>query len=154
MRRGGPARRRGRAGLWSFCEAPTAGRPRGRWTDTTWKASGARTRSAAGRPLQLRSPTTAGKMAAELRAGALRRSGPTHPGDHLTQIPKFGIVLVVVLVLGALGFRDRKETDVLQLICSVSLIAKRSGFSRTRTTTSTRATPQIRNLVRFKRATN
>ena len=43
---------------------------------------------------------------------------------------EFGIVLVVVLVLGALGFRDRKETDVLQLICSVSLIAKRSGFSR------------------------
>jgi hypothetical protein len=44
-----------------------------------------------------------------------------------TQIPKFGLVLVlvVVLVLGALGFRDRKETDVLQLICSVSLIAKR-----------------------------
>ena len=40
------------------------------------------------------------------------------------------------LVLGALGFRDRKETDALQLICSVSLIAKRSGFSRTRTTTS------------------
>ena len=31
-----------------------------------------------------------------------------------------------MLVLGALGFRDRKETDVLQLICSVSLIAKRS----------------------------
>src|SRR5271166_809815 len=64
----------------------------------------------------------------------------------LTQIPKFGIVLilVVVLVLGALGFRDRKETDVPQLICSVSLIAKRSGFSRT--TTSTRTTPQIRNL--------
>ena|GEM_PF-2684900 len=28
-----------------------------------------------------------------------------------------------MLVLGALGFRDRKETDVLQLICSVSLIA-------------------------------
>ena len=46
------------------------------------------------------------------------------------EIPKFGIVLVlvVVLVLGTLGFRDRKETDVLQLICSVSLIAKRSGF--------------------------
>ena len=45
--------------------------------------------------------------------------------------PEFGIVLVlvVVLVLDALGFRDRKETDVLQLICSVSLIAKRSGFS-------------------------
>jgi len=41
-----------------------------------------------------------------------------------TKIPKFGIVLVlvVVLVLGALGFRDRKETDVLQLICSVSLM--------------------------------
>src|SRR5271157_776666 len=58
--------------------------------------------------------------------------------DGLTQIPKFEIVLVlvVVLVLGAWGFRDRKETDVLQLICSVSLIAKRSGFSRTRTTTS------------------
>src|ERR1700738_2768767 len=64
----------------------------------------------------------------------------------LTQIPKFGIVLVVVLVLGALRFRDRKETEVLQLICSVSLIAKRSGFSRTRTTTGTRTTPQIRNL--------
>jgi len=53
------------------------------------------------------------------------------------------LVLVVVLVLGALGFRDRQETDVLQLIFSVSLIAKRSGFSRTRTTTSTRTTPQI-----------
>jgi hypothetical protein len=37
-------------------------------------------------------------------------------------------VLVVVLVLGALGFRDRKETDVLQLICSVSLIAKTIGI--------------------------
>jgi hypothetical protein len=48
-----------------------------------------------------------------------------------------------VLVLGALGFRNRKETDVLQLICSVSLIAKRSGFSRTSTTTRTRTTPQI-----------
>ena len=33
---------------------------------------------------------------------------------------EFGIVLV--LVLGALGFRDRKETDVLELICSVILI--------------------------------
>jgi len=44
-RRGGPARRRGRAGPWSYCAAPRAGRPRGRWTDTTWKASGARTRS-------------------------------------------------------------------------------------------------------------
>ena len=66
----------------------------------------------------------------------------------LTQIPKFGIVLVlvVVLVLGALGFRDRKETDVLQLICSVSLIAKRSEFSRTRTTTSTRTTPHVLRL--------
>jgi hypothetical protein len=31
-------------------------------------------------------------------------------------------------VLGALGFRDRKETDVLQLICSVSLIAKTIGI--------------------------
>ena len=47
-------------------------------------------------------------------------------GD-LTQIPKFGIVLVVVLVLGALGFRDRKETDVPQL-----LIAKRYRDSRGR----------------------
>ena len=74
----------------------------------------------------------------------------------LTQIPKLGIVLVlvVVLVLGALGFRDRKETDVLQLICSVSLIAKRSEFSRTRTTTSTRTTPQIRNLVLRLKAEN
>ena len=47
-----------------------------------------------------------------------------------TQIPKFGIVLVlvVVLVLGALGSRDRNETDVLQLICSVSLIAKTIGI--------------------------
>jgi hypothetical protein len=31
---------------------------------------------------------------------------------------------------GALGFRDGNETDVLQLICYVSVIAKRSGFSR------------------------
>jgi len=54
--------------------------------------------------------------------------GPSFPG--LTQIPKFGIVL------GASGFRDRKETDVLQVIYSVSLIAKRSGFSST-------TTPQI-----------
>jgi hypothetical protein len=60
----------------------------------------------------------------QLRAPQFRSLG-------LTQIPKFGIVLVVVLVLGALECRDRKETDVLQLICSVSLIAKRSGFSRT-----------------------
>ena len=45
MRRGRAARHFGRAGPWSFCEAPRAGRPRGRWTDTTWKASGARTRS-------------------------------------------------------------------------------------------------------------
>jgi hypothetical protein len=49
------------------------------------------------------------------------------------KIAKFGIVLVVVvLVLGALGFRDRKETDVLQLICSVSLIAKNDWDSRGR----------------------
>jgi hypothetical protein len=27
-----------------------------------------------------------------------------------------------------MGFRDRKERDVLPLICSVSLIAKRSGI--------------------------
>src|SRR5580693_3959863 len=69
-------------------------------------------------------------------------------GVGLNPNSEFGIVLVlvVVLVLGALGFRDRKETDVLQLICSVSLIAKRSGFSRTRTTTSTRTIPKFRNL--------
>jgi hypothetical protein len=30
------------------------------------------------------------------------------------------LVLVVVLVLGALGFRDRKETDVLQLMGRVA----------------------------------
>ena len=37
------------------------------------------------------------------------------PTAFSIQIPKFGIVivLVVVLVLGAVGFRDRKETDVL-----------------------------------------
>ena len=34
----------------------------------------------------------------------------------------------------------------MELVCSVSLIAKRSGFSRARTTTSTRTIPQIRNL--------
>src|ERR1700730_1242695 len=83
-----------------------------------------------------------------LKNARMLRCGPRHENCWfslssrvlLSQIPKFGIVLVlvVVLVLGALGFRDRKETDVLQLICSVSLIAKRSGFSRTRTTTSTR----------------
>ena len=67
-------------------------------------------------------------------SGGIAAPGRTLP---LTQIPKFGIVLVVVFVLGALGFRDRKKTDVLQLICSVSLIANQSGFSRTRTTTST-----------------
>ena len=36
---------------------------------------------------------------------------------------KFGLVLVVVLVLGAFGFRDCKESDVPELICPVSLIA-------------------------------
>ena len=72
----------------------------------------------------------------QLRAPQFRSLG-------LTQIPKFGIVLVlVVLVLGALECRDRKETDVLQLIGSDSLIAKRSGFSRTRG--DTRTTRQIR----------
>ena len=35
-------------------------------------------------------------------------------------------------VLGALGFRGRKETDVLQPICPVSLIVKHRGFSRTK----------------------
>jgi hypothetical protein len=44
------------------------------------------------------------------------KSGPKSSQRHLTQIPKFGIVLVVVLVLGALGFRDRKETDS-NLLC-------------------------------------
>ena len=77
----------------------------------------------------------------QLRAPQFRSLG-------LTQIPKFGIVLV--LVVGALECRDRKETDVLQLICSVSLIAKRSGFSRTRTTTST--IPQFRSLGLTSRA--
>src|SRR5271169_6702253 len=73
---------------------------------------------------------------AETKAALMRvkRQNEGQLGFDLTQIPKFGIVLVlvVVLVLAALGFRDRKETDVLQLFCSVSLIAKRSGFSRTR----------------------
>jgi hypothetical protein len=57
---------------------------------------------------------------------------PLLPAEELTQIPKFGIVLVlvVVLVLGALGFPDRRETDVMQLICSVSLIAKRDSRGR------------------------
>jgi hypothetical protein len=36
-----------------------------------------------------------------------------------TKFRNLEIVLVVVLVLGAFGFRDRKETVVLQLICSV-----------------------------------
>jgi hypothetical protein len=40
------------------------------------------------------------------------KSGPKSSQRHLTQIPKFGIVLV----LGALGFRDRKETDS-NLLC-------------------------------------
>ena len=59
---------------------------------------------------------------------------PLLPAEELTQIPKFGIVLVlvVVLVLGALGFPDRRETDVMQLICSVSLIAKRDSRGRGR----------------------
>jgi hypothetical protein len=30
---------------------------------------------------------------------------------------KFGIVLIVVLALDALGFRDRKETDGTNLFC-------------------------------------
>jgi hypothetical protein len=39
--------------------------------------------------------------------------------SELVQIPKLGIVLVLVLVLvlGALGFRDRKETDETNLFC-------------------------------------
>ena len=60
--------------------------------------------------------------------------------EILAQIPKFGIVLVlvVVLVLGAWDSVTAKRS--MELICSVSLITKRSGFS------STRTTPQIRNL--------
>jgi hypothetical protein len=63
---------------------------------------------------------------ATLRAAAswLFGNRPFQPGTlrsrgKLTQIPKFGIVLVlvVVLVLGALGFRDRKETDGTNLFC-------------------------------------
>ena len=41
----------------------------------------------------------------------------TTPHARSSRIPKFGIVLVVVLVLGALGFRDRKETDGTNLFC-------------------------------------
>ena len=76
--------------------------------------------------------------AADLAMEERKNVGFSDLQRQLTQ-PKFRIVLVVVLVLGALGFRGRKETDVLQLICSVSLIPKRSGFSRT----STRTTPQF-----------
>ena len=49
----------------------------------------------------------------------LRSKPPGHFSRVETQIPKFGIVLVlvVVLVLGALGFRDRKETDGTNLFC-------------------------------------
>jgi hypothetical protein len=36
---------------------------------------------------------------------------PLNPSSEI------GIVLVVVLVLGALGFRDRKETDGTNLFC-------------------------------------
>jgi len=43
-------------------------------------------------------------------------------GGLFNPISEIGIVLVlvVVLVLGALGFRDRKETDVLQLVGRVA----------------------------------
>ena len=53
------------------------------------------------------------------RAGAhpYRAIRGTTPHARSSQIPKFGIVLVVVLVLGALGFRDRKETDGTNLFC-------------------------------------
>ena len=42
---------------------------------------------------------------------------PAHFSRVETQIPKFGIVLVVVLVLGAFGFHDSKETDGTNLFC-------------------------------------
>jgi hypothetical protein len=53
------------------------------------------------------------------RAGAhpYRAIRGTTPHARSSQIPKFGIVLVLVLVLGALGFRDRKETDGTNLFC-------------------------------------
>ena len=43
---------------------------------------------------------------------------PARPALHVSRSLSVGIVLVlvVVLVLGALGFRDRKETDFLQLM--------------------------------------
>ena len=44
-KRGGRARPSGRAGRWSSCAAPRAGPPRDRWTGTTWRVSGGRTRS-------------------------------------------------------------------------------------------------------------
>jgi hypothetical protein len=48
----------------------------------------------------------------------LRRAMKSAVTSYLRS-PKFGIVLVlvVVLVLGALGFRDRKETDGTNLFC-------------------------------------
>jgi hypothetical protein len=61
-----------------------------------------------------------GAVAFDFTMGRERR---LHVASILGQIPKFGIVLVlvVVLVLGALGSvtANREETDVLQLICSV-----------------------------------
>jgi hypothetical protein len=80
MRRCGPARRRGRAGLWSFCGAQGLDRPAEGGRTLPGRLLARAPDPAAGRPLQLRSRANAGKMAAQLRAGALRRSGPTHPG--------------------------------------------------------------------------
>jgi hypothetical protein len=48
---------------------------------------------------------------------ALLRDPAWHVQKDVQQIV---LVLVVVLVLGTLGFRDRKETDVLQLMGRVA----------------------------------
>src|SRR5260370_36960213 len=55
--------------------------------------------------------------------------------------------LVVVLRPRSVGvFLQRKEPDSPQLFCFVMLIAKSSGYSRARTTTSTRRSPHFRSL--------
>jgi hypothetical protein len=55
--------------------------------------------------------------------------------------------LVVVLRPRSVGVvLQRKEPDFPRLFCSVMLIAKSSGYSRARTTTSTTRSPQFRSL--------
>src|SRR6516164_2159436 len=71
-----------------------------------------------------------------------------HPRiDKAVLKPKFRnlgivLVLVVVLVLGALAFCAGKDPH---LSCNYFVPLAR-GFSRTRTTTSTRTTPQLRSV--------